>query len=94
MYFFIFVLHIVLQAELLQTQAEVKNLLNRLNQLSKDRQEMVSGSVHNKLIQIADERAQQAELKVKELEQEVILSVCFFHIIICSVHMHLYFQRV
>ena len=62
---------LVLQAELLQSQAEVKRLLNRLNEFSRERREMVSGHVHTQLLQISDERAETAERKVKELEQQV-----------------------
>jgi hypothetical protein len=62
---------IVLQVELLQSQVEVKRLLDRLNDLSRDKQEMVSGKVHAQLLQLSDERAESAERRIKELELEV-----------------------
>ena len=61
----------MLQAELLQSQAEVKRLLDRLNELSRDRQEMVSSKVHTELLKLSDQRADAAEMKVKQLELEV-----------------------
>ena len=61
----------MLQADLLQSQAEVQRLLDRLSEFSRERREMVSGKVHTQLLQISDERAEMAERKIKELEQEV-----------------------
>ncbi|XP_003383424.1 PREDICTED: titin-like [Amphimedon queenslandica] len=63
----------VLQAELLQSQAEVKRLLDRLGELSRGRQEMVSGAVHSQLLELSDRRAEEAERRVRELEQQVVL---------------------
>lgn len=65
----------MLQAELLQSQAEVKRLLDRMNELSRDRQEMVSSAVHTQLLQISDDRALVAERKVKQLELEVNIEI-------------------
>lgn len=45
---------------------------------SRERQEMVSGRVHNQLLQLSDERAEQAERRIKELEQEVLASLQLF----------------
>ena len=70
---------LVLQAELLQSQAEVKRLLNRLNEFSRERREMVSGHVHTQLLQISDERAETAERKVKELEQQVYKNIVHYY---------------
>jgi hypothetical protein len=61
----------ILQVELLQSQVEVKRLLDRLNDLSRDKQEMVSGKVHAQLLQLSDERAESAERRIKELELEI-----------------------
>lgn len=61
----------MLQADLLQSQAEVQRLLDRLSEFSRERREMVSGKVHTQLLQISDERAEMAERRIKELEQEV-----------------------
>ena len=70
--------HVVLQSELLQTQSEVRRLLDRVAEASRDRSEMVSSRVHTQLIQIADERVQAAEKKSLELEREVrrVVFVC------------------
>ena len=68
---FIFLLYIVVQSELLQAQSEVRRLLDRVAEASRDRSEMVSSRVHTQLMQIADERAQTAERKSLELEREV-----------------------
>ena len=68
----------MLQADLLQSQAEVQRLLDRLGEFSRERREMVSGGVHTQLLQISDERAEMAERKVKELEQEVEKKYCMF----------------
>ena len=69
---------LVLQADLLQSQAEVQRLLDRLGEFSHERREMVSSRVHTQLLQISDERAEMAERKVKELEQEVKKKYCMF----------------
>ena len=61
----------VVQSELLQAQSEVRRLLDRVAEASRDRSEMVSSRVHTQLIQIADERAQAAERRNLELEREV-----------------------
>ena len=70
--------HAVLQSELLQTQSEVRRLLERVAEASRDRSEMVSSRVHTQLIQIADERVLAAEKKSLELEREVrrVVLVC------------------
>ena len=62
---------VVVQSELLQAQAEVRRLLDRVAEASRDRSEMVSSRVHTQLIQIADERAQAAERRSLQLEREV-----------------------
>ncbi len=57
--------------ELLQSQNEVRRLLDRVSEASRDRAEMVSSKVHTHLLQIADERAMAAETRAQELENEV-----------------------
>ena len=61
----------VVQSELLQAQSEVRRLLDRVSEASRDRSEMVSNRVHTQLIQIADERAEVAERRSMELEKQV-----------------------
>ena len=61
----------VVQSELLQAQSEVRRLLDRVAEASRDRSEMVSNRVHTQLIQIADERAEVAERRNLELERQV-----------------------
>ena len=62
----------VLQTELLHSQSEVQRLLDRVGELSQDRREMVSNKVHTQLLRLSDERAEAAEMRVKELESQVI----------------------
>ena len=64
----------MLQSELLQSQGEVKRLLDSLTELRQERSEMVSGRVHNELMKIADDKARAAEAKVAEMQHEV--SMC------------------
>ena len=61
----------VCQQELLHSQEEVQRLLDKMDELTQERGEMVSHRVHNHLLKIADERADEAERRVHELEAEV-----------------------
>ncbi|XP_064596595.1 uncharacterized protein LOC135463212 [Liolophura sinensis] len=61
----------VLQNELLHSQSEVNKLLEHISALTKEKNEMVSNSVHQELQQIADERVKDAELRALQLENEV-----------------------
>lgn len=63
--------YLVLQTELLQSQNEVRRLLDRVTEASRDKSEMVSSKVHIQLLQIADEKAAAAEQRTHELEKEV-----------------------
>ena len=69
---------LVVQSELLQAQSEVRRLLDRVSEASRDRSEMVSNRVHTQLIQIADERAEVAERRSMELEKQVRDGRCTF----------------
>ena len=74
---------LVLQSELLQSQGEVKRLLDRLAEMSYERSEMVSGKVHSELMKIADNKTHAAETKAAELQTEVGHSMCaslFLHV--------------
>jgi len=62
---------LVLQTELLQSHNEVKSLLDKISELTREKAEKVSHTVHTQLLQIADEKALQAESKCRELESEV-----------------------
>ena len=62
---------LVLQAELLQSRAEVKSLLDKISELTREKAENVSHVVHTQLLQIADDKALQAESKCRQLENEV-----------------------
>ena len=62
---------LVLQAELLQSRTEVKSLLDKISELTREKAENVSHVVHTQLLQIADEKALQAETKCRQLENEV-----------------------
>jgi hypothetical protein len=62
----------VAQTELLHSQGEVKRLLDRVGEATRNRSEMVSSKVHNQLLQIADERAQSAEQKALQLERQLL----------------------
>ena len=61
----------MLQAELLQSRSEVKSLLDKISELIREKAENVSHVVHTQLLQIADEKALQAETKCRKLENEV-----------------------
>lgn len=61
----------VLQTELLQSQSEVRMLLDRVSESSRDRAEMVSSKVHNQLMSIADEKVAVTERRVQVMEREV-----------------------
>lgn len=61
----------VCQQELLHSQEEVQRLLDKMEELTQERGEMVSHRVHSRLLKIADERADEAEKRVHELEAEV-----------------------
>lgn len=63
----------VLQAELLQSQGEVRMLLDRVSESSRDRAEMVSSRVHTQLMAIADEKAMASERRGQIMEREVCL---------------------
>ena len=63
--------HTVLQTELLQSQGEVRRLLDRVGVASRERAEMVSSTVHTQLLQIADDRTTEAESRARQLEREV-----------------------
>jgi len=67
----IFSHHLVLQAELLQSRSEVRSLLDKISELTREKAETVSHVVHVQLMQIADEKALQAETKCRQLESEV-----------------------
>ena len=64
------------QQELLRSQEEVQRLLDKMEDLTQERGEMVSHRVHSRLLKIADERADEAEKRVHELEAEVQCSSC------------------
>ena len=67
------------QTELLHSQSEVQRLLTRVEDLSRDNHEMVSSKVHNQLLRLADEKADRAERKLKEIETEVsVNSLCLY----------------
>ena len=66
----------VLQAELLQSQGEVRMLLDRVSESSRDRAEMVSSKVHTQLMAIADEKVVASERRGQMLEREVSSIVC------------------
>ncbi len=57
--------------ELLQSQGEVRRLLDRVTEAERDKAEMVSSKVHTQLLQIADDRAMAAETRAQKLENEV-----------------------
>ncbi len=61
----------VLQTELLQSQSEVRMLLDRVSESSRDRAEMVSSKVHNQLMSIADEKVAVTERRAQVMEREV-----------------------
>lgn len=61
----------VLQAELLQSQGEVRMLLDRVSESSRDRAEMVSSRVHTQLMAIADEKVVASERRGQIMEREV-----------------------
>lgn len=63
--------HTVVQAELLQTQTEVRMLLERVGEVARERTESVSSKVHTQLLQLADERAMVAEQHAQDMEREV-----------------------
>ena len=56
---------------MLQYQNEVRQLLDRVGEATRERAEMVSNRVHTQLLQIADEKAMAAEKRAQELEREV-----------------------
>ena len=70
----------VLQVDLLQSQNEVKQLLERVVGAARERSEMVSSKVHVQLLQIADDRALAAEQKAQELEKEVCVCVWYMYV--------------
>ena len=61
----------MLQAELLQSQGEVRMLLDRVSESSRDRAEMVSSKVHTQLMAIADEKVVASERRAQMMEREV-----------------------
>ena len=60
---------------MLQSQNEVRRLLNRITEASREKSEMVSNKVHTQLMQIADEKAAAAEQRANELEKEVQVDI-------------------
>ena len=62
---------VVLQTELLQSQSEVRMLLDRVSESSRNRAEMVSSKIHNQLMSIADEKAAASERCAQMMEREV-----------------------
>lgn len=66
----------VLQAELLQSQGEVRMLLDRVADSSRNRAEMVSSKVHTQLLAIADEKVLTGERRAQMMEREV----CLMHV--------------
>ena len=69
------VFHAVLQAELLQAQGEVRMLLDRVSESSRDKAEMVSSKVHTQLMAIADEKVMAGERRAQIMEREVGVSL-------------------
>jgi hypothetical protein len=61
----------MLQSELLQSQGEVRRLLDRLAEMTHERAEMVSSKVHSELMKIADDKTHEAEAKAVVLQAEV-----------------------
>jgi len=61
----------VLQTELLQSQSEVRMLLDRVSESSRDRAEMVSSKVHTQLMNMADEKLAASERRAQMMEREV-----------------------
>ncbi|XP_006814999.1 uncharacterized protein LOC102808708 [Saccoglossus kowalevskii] len=61
----------VLQTELLNSQGEVNQLLDKLANVNREKAEMVSSKIHNELLQIADQRAREAEMKSQMLQHEL-----------------------
>ena len=49
----------------------MKSLLDKISELTREKAENVSHVVHTQLLQIADEKALQAETKCRQLENEV-----------------------
>jgi hypothetical protein len=61
----------MLQSELLQSQGEVRRLLDRLAEMTHERAEMVSSKVHSELMKIADDKTHEAEAKAVVLQAEI-----------------------
>ncbi len=55
----------------MQSQGEVRMLLDRVRESSRDRAEMVSSKVHTQLMAIADEKVVASERRGQILEREV-----------------------
>ena len=49
----------------------MKSLLDKISELTREKAESVSHTVHTQLLQIADEKSLQAETKCRQLENEV-----------------------
>ena len=56
---------------MLQSRSEVKSLLDKISELTREKAENVSHTIHTQLLQIADDKALQAETKCRQLENEV-----------------------
>ena len=67
----LFAMPTVLQAERLQSQAEVRMLLEKISESSRDRAEMVSNKVHNQLMAIVEEKVVAGERQAQIMEREV-----------------------
>ena len=61
----------MVQSELLQAQTEVRVLLDRVSEAAREKTESVSSKVHTQLLQLADEKAMDAERRAQDLEREV-----------------------
>ena len=61
----------VCQNELLQSREETGRLLNKVEEMMRERSEMVTHKVHTQLLKISDSRADEAEQRVHQLENEV-----------------------
>ena len=66
----------VLQTELLQSQSEVRMLLDRVSESSRDRAEMVSSKVHTQLLNMADDKLATSERRSQMMEREVKGGIC------------------
>ena len=63
----------------------MKSLLDKISELTREKAENVSHVVHTQLLQIADEKALQAETKCRQLENEVQGFVCVYICYTCTI---------